>query len=123
MNSVKVKKSHLLDILKNNRHDHRNIFIDAQAKYKEAVIAELEKSLADARAGKQVDYILRLVQPEDHTRDYDRVIRMLELSIDEVIEMPERDFTQYVLDEWAWSHQWAASVSNYSKHPKLGNVE
>ena len=114
MNSIKVKKSELLDVLKKNRGNHRIIFLEASEGYRAAAIEELDKMLADAKAGRKIRRSLTLVEPQDQTRDYDRAIRMLEMSTDDVIELEEHDFAQYVLDDWSWKRQFLLSNSTYS---------
>jgi hypothetical protein len=55
-----------------------------------------------------------MTRPEDHTRDYDRVIAMLERHQGEAIDLLEDDFAMYVQDDWAWKAQFLASNSGYS---------
>ena len=113
MKSIKAKVSELLDILKNNRTLHYSIFIAAQKVYRSEVIRRLDKALQDAKDGKEFPGSIHIPAPEDHTRDYDRVIRMLELSTEDVIELEEREVEVYVMDRWSWSHNWAASNFQY----------
>jgi hypothetical protein len=54
------------------------------------------------------------VEPVDQTREYNKVIRMLEMSTEDVIELQEHEFSQYVLDDWGWKGQFLASNSAYS---------
>lgn len=117
MQAINVKKNDLLAVLQKNRDEHRDIFIEAQTGYRDAVIAELDSMLADARSGKKIRRSLTLVEPMDQTADYDRVIRMMQMSIDETIQLQEHEFQSYVLDQWQWKKQFNASNSNYS--PKL----
>ena len=49
MDTVKIKKEKLLEIIRQNRKDHREIFISAQEKYREAAVALLDEQLAHAR--------------------------------------------------------------------------
>lgn len=114
MNSINVKKIDLLTTLRENREKHRTIFLEATEGYREAAIKELDAMLEDAKAGRKIRRSLTLVEPQDQTRDYDRAIRMLEMSQDDVIELEEHDFAQYVLDDWAWKRQFLLSNSAYS---------
>lgn len=114
MNKVTVKKDELLGILRTNRTKHRDIFIDAQKGYKERVIAELEKSLDDARAGKKLRTSITLVAPVNQTGDYDQAIGMLEMSVDNTVELSASEFRQYVLDKWAWDAQFKMSNATYT---------
>lgn len=121
MKEVRIKKERLLEIVKKNRAEHREIFLKAQENYRAAVIQALEEELADARDNKpfRVERLVKIVAPQDHTRDYDRVIEMLKLTEDKIIEMDQYTFANMVLDEWEWSHAWAVSNSRYTKSPKL----
>ena len=102
------------EILKNNREEHRTIFLEAQEGYRKAVIAAFEERLADARKGKRVNTYINLVEPVDQTKEYDRAIRMLELTKDTEIELTEQQFANYVMDQWQWSRQFTTSNSLYS---------
>lgn len=114
MDSIKVNKSELLTVLRENREKHRAIFLEATEGYRLAAIDELDKMLKDAKQGRQIRRSLSLVEPQDQTRDYDRVIRMLEMSQDDVVELAEHDFMQYVLDDWSWKRQFLLSNTAYS---------
>jgi hypothetical protein len=110
-----IKKEELLAILRQNREGHRATFLAAQEGYRTRVIAELDRRLADARAGRQIDLHIRLPEPEDHTADYDREIRMLELETGNIVVLSMREFDQLVMDNWGWSEDFAMTSSIYSK--------
>lgn len=115
MKDVKIKKAKLLAELKKNRTQHRKIFEEAQKGFRAEVIKQLDERLAEARAGKKIDIHIRLQEPVDQTADYDRAIRMLEMSEDATILLSEADFACYVLDDWAWKRNFLISNSAYSK--------
>lgn len=121
MRQVRIKKKKLLDIIKKNREEHRDIFLKAQKKYREVAINALDAQLTAARSGRPfvLQELTQLIAPEDHTKDYDRVIEMLEMCVDAVIVVSEEDFQHYVQDVWSWSKQWAYSNSRYVSSPKL----
>lgn len=110
---ITVKKAELLGALKKNSALHRDVFVEAQAGYREAVIRELDAMLAEARQGKQIRRNVQLVEPQDHTRDYSRVIAMLEMCVNEEVKISEAEFGQYVLDDWGWKAQFATSTQSY----------
>jgi hypothetical protein len=56
---------------------------------------------------------ISLPMPEDHTDDYERAIKMLDLDVREDIELTEQEFAQYVLDDWGWKDQWTTTNSAY----------
>lgn len=114
MNTVVVKRDELLEKVTENRNNHRAIFEEAQTKYREFVIGELDSMLADAKAGRKVRRSVSLPEPEDHTRDYDRVIMMLKMSVDDEIELMNQEFENYVMDNWGWNASFAANTMRYT---------
>jgi hypothetical protein len=110
---VTVKKDELLTAIRKNREEHRGMFLEAQKGYRESVIEELDKMLADARTGKDYRVFVGLTAPSDHTKDYDRVIHMLEMSTADEVSVTERQFSQFVLDEWGWKGDFVATSANY----------
>lgn len=121
MNKVRVKKAELLAILNKNKVEHGEIFRQAQEAYRQAAIKELEAQLALARTdGKfTLKRINEMVLPSDYTDQYERAIKMLEMSIDDTIEISASEFANYVEDSWSWSREWGISNSNYLDNPKL----
>lgn len=118
MQSVKVSRADLLDKVLSNRAEHRATFLKAQEKFREAVIERLDRMLADARDGKKVSQYVGLTAPQDHTRDYDRVVAMLEMSKDETISLSAQEFESYVMDRWTWARQFGQTVSSYGVNNK-----
>lgn len=116
MKTVKVKKAELLSELRKNKKNHRNIFLEAQKRYAERYIQEIEKRLSDAREGKRFDQYIGLPVPEDHTADYQRAIKMMVMSVEETIELTESEFATYVMDDWAWKRAWAANTASYTQN-------
>jgi hypothetical protein len=125
MQEVRLKKGRLLEIIGKNRAEHHAIFLEAQQKYREVAIKMLDRQLAAAREGKafMLREIVSLVQPVDHTADYDRAIQMLELSVDDVITLNRADFANLDQDQWQWTQQWATSNSRYVDNPKLRSLQ
>lgn len=114
MNSVRVRRDAVLAKLKTNRDGHRAVFEEALEGYHKAVVEHLTTALKDAKAGKRYAWQVHLPQPEDHTKDYERVIALLDMSLDEELELPATDFAQYVLDDWGWKGNFITTTSNYT---------
>ena len=114
MSTVTVKKDQLLEVLKSNREGHRGVFLAAQRGYRDAMIKELDTMLLDAREGRAIRRQISLPEPQDYTAAYDRVIRMLEMSVDDTITLTEADFAQYVMDDWDWTLPFRASTALYA---------
>lgn len=124
MNEVRIQKAKLIEILTKNRAEHRDIFLAAQKAYRATVIEVLDEQLKLARDGKPfvLARITSLVCPQDHTKEYDTVLRMLELSLDDVVILSNSQFTNLVEDIWGWSRSWAASASTYVTSAKLQEI-
>lgn len=56
---------------------------------------------------------LNLVYPENHTKDYERAIRMMSASIYDEVRLSEQEFDQYVLNNWEWKNKFITSNSFY----------
>ena len=70
--------------------------------------------LADAKAGRSIQRSISLAEPADHTEDYDRVLAMLEMSVDETVILSSEEFSQYVLDRWTWSRFATSTNQSYA---------
>lgn len=114
MKNVTVEKGELLAALQRNRAQHEEIFKEALVGYKEEAIRQLEDFLERVRAGSMKRVQVYLPAPENHMKDYDRVIAMVTMSVDPQIELDATSFAQYVLDDWGWKRQFLASNSGYS---------
>jgi len=115
MQTVKVKKPELLKKLKENRKEHRDTFLEALNGYHKAAQKALEDRIQEAKENKRVNLHFHLEQPTDQTREYDRVIMMLEMSVDDEIELTQKEFANYVMDDWSWMQQWLHSNRGYSE--------
>lgn len=119
MNSVTVKKTDLIAKIKENRAEHRAIFLEAVEGYKKRGVELLEEHIAKIKKGDIERVYVTMPVPEDHTSDYDRVITMLEMSVDEEVPIDENSFASYVMDDWAWKQSFLASNSEYSSRAML----
>lgn len=113
MENIKVDKGKLLETLHRNRDEHRSLFLKAQVKYREAVIAELDKRLQQARDGGVIHLIFNLPEPVDYTSEYDTAIRMLEWDVSNIVELDESSFERFVLNKWHWARSFAAGTMSY----------
>ncbi len=114
MRNVKDKKAEVLEILRNNREHHRKIFLEALEGYKNQAVELLEKHIKAIKAGRVARVRVQIPEPEDYTREYDRAIKMLEMSVDDIVELDEDTFAQFVMDDWDWKRQFLKSNAPYS---------
>jgi hypothetical protein len=115
MEEVTVDKEDLLTRLRANRDAHRTIFSEAVVGYRDAVITALERHLDEVKNGTVRTITVNLPEPEDHTKDYDRIITMCEMNVKDQITLTQDEFAQYVMDDWRWKRQFLASNSAYSQ--------
>lgn len=116
MNVIKVDRNELLAVLRTNRETHLKDYQEAQAEYRKLVVQELTEMLkqAKARDGKIVRN-LKAPEPQSFVASYDTAIRMLEMSVEEVIELTQGEFQQYVEDQWTWRNSFATTTMVYKK--------
>jgi hypothetical protein len=108
------KVAELKVVIHMNRQKHREIFELALKGYHAEMLKQLERWTDEIRRGKVHKQYVSLPIPQDHTKEYDKVLKMLEMTVDKTIEMSESDFAQYVMDDWAWKREFAATASNYT---------
>jgi hypothetical protein len=115
MRQVTVEKADLIEIVTKNRGEHRKIFEQAVEGYKKRAVELLEEHIERIKKGKLEQVRVSLPVPTDHTADYDRVLKMLDMSVDEEITLDESSFAEYVMDDWDWQRQFLTDSSTYSE--------
>ena len=109
MREVTVRKDEFITRVSANRDNHRAVFERALDGYRRRIIAELERRVDDVRRGVSIDQRIGLPEPEDHTDDYDRVLTMAQMSVDDTITLSSSDFAMYVMDQWDWRQSFATT--------------
>ena len=116
MRTVKLDKKELLDIVKDNKVKHVKEVQESIKDYKKAALKVAKEHVELAKTG-DLDSIAKIKampqRPQSYEDSYTRAIRMLELSVDDVIELEEQIFNQLVLDEWNWKQMFTASAALY----------
>lgn len=115
MNAVKLLTTDLLTKLKNNLEKHRREFQEANDGYREAVVTALQELASEIEKGEEIKTSISLPRPKDHSKEYETVIAMLEMSVDDTVELHHHEFENYVQDQWDWSAAEKLSNSFYSK--------
>lgn len=143
MREVKVRREELLAKVRANREKHIADYQEAVAGYKLMATekvksalgrAEIELREAANRALRRIaamtsaeitngpgDRVLLLQQvafdlqvPASHEKDYDAVISMLEMSVDETITIRADEHACYVMDDWTWKNDFENTKALYS---------
>lgn len=113
MEIITVNKEKLLDTLRTNRDAHHDLFVKAQEVFREKVIEALDKRLEAARNGGKIDLRIGLPEPLDYTDSFERAIAMVEWAEGNTVELSERDFQRYVLNDWEWAVAFAQNTGSY----------
>ena len=116
MRSVKMNRTELLEIVKNNCIKHTLDYEQAVNDYKVAALKISTENLKLAKSGdlEKIEKIRSLPsKPVSYADEYTRAIRMLELSVEDIIELQHDVFNQLVLDEWQWKQHFVATGALY----------
>lgn len=113
MKTITADKVTVMEVLRSNRAKHREEFLKAQEGFRKKVIEVLDKNLSDAKAGRKFSTYINLPVPHDHTEDYDRALKMLELEVGKTISLDQSDVACYIQDDWGWKGQFATTNSTY----------
>ena len=55
-----------------------------------------------------------LPKPENHLEDYDRVLDLLKMTLDEELELREHEFNCYIRDQWDWTGRFKNISATYT---------
>jgi len=105
----------VLDILHENRDNHRRIVHEARTGYMQAAEKELKLRLKDLRAGKLVSLSFTLRPPQDYTSVYEVAIRTLQLHKEPTIRLTGEQVRNLIMDDWDWTQQFLLSNMDFSK--------
>lgn len=122
INQVRIKTAELISKLKENRDTHQQTYKDALEGYFVKFNEKLEKVRKQVEKEKKPIASIKFEVPKDHTKEYDRLISMLEMSQDTELVISSTDYNRYVLDEWISEEEknmlrgFALSSSNFANY-------
>src|ERR1700760_1497557 len=111
--NIKMNKEKLIQIVKANQAKHQEQFTKAHESYKKQVLEWFEKQQEALKNDKHFTTYLNLPEPKNQSRDYNRVLSMLENSVDTEIMLNENDYRQYIQDIWSWTNAFKTTASAY----------
>lgn len=116
LDSMKItaKKNDVLETLHKNRATHKTIVEEARAGYMVAARKMLEEKLKELEKGKPITVFVHLEMPQDHTKVYDTVIKMLEMHQGDTVELDSAQVRNLVMDQWDWKDQFIGTNAAYS---------
>ena len=113
---IRVSKAELLVKLKENREIHIAEFEELKTDYLTGLEDRLKKILKSVKSGNfETNIRIDLVKPKSFEDEYNEVIGMLEMSIDDTYEIDQDEYRQYVLNKWHWTSSFAATKASYGK--------
>ncbi len=120
---VKVRRTELLEVLKKNRAAHVKEYDEACRDYRSAALLKIDEVFEEVRGqinrlkeGQTIAVVglhFGLNPPVSHEKAYDQIIRMMEMSVDDEIQLTGSQFACFVMDDWDWKQQWAAGNTVY----------
>lgn len=116
MRNVKMNKDELLAIVRENKAKHIAEYNESVEDYKVLALNITKHNLKLVKTGdlEKIATARNIPSaPRSYEGAYTKAIRMLELSVEEVIEIDETVFNQLVLDEWSWKAAFTADVAMY----------
>lgn len=120
--SVTVGVNGLVDTLRRNRVLHQKEYEDALHQYllelRILLVEKCEVAL-QAVSAEELDpsfNSIQLQKPASYLESYNRVIGMLEMTVETKIEIDEDQYREYVMDEWGWSHNFKSLNATYANH-------
>ena len=95
---IKLKKSELIDKIKSNQVNHVKEYEEAVIAYSTVAkkqLTELSKKLKNG----DMDLNLRLVTPVNKTDEYQKLIVMFTMEVEDIVVLSQGEFNQYIHDE------------------------
>jgi hypothetical protein len=122
MNEVTVSKEKLLSTLRENKAKHVEIYTDAVEGVRVEYRKLLEKEIKKLDDNKTVKAYVQIDMPTSHEEQYQDVIEMLEMSVDDEVTLSKHEFANYVQDKWISASEknmlrtYALSSSNFANY-------
>ena len=114
---MKFKVSELIPILEKNKNAHRKVFEAAVEGFRKKQIEKFNEGIQElkrkGKLGTSYAYIV-LSLPFDATKEYEQVIQMLEMTTETIIDLTQKQFGQYIRDEWDWGERFSSSNDRYT---------
>jgi len=123
MYDIKVNKADLITAIASNRNEHIKKYNDAIAGYKTKLIEKLKEAMELAIQDKELitAIIMPAPKPINHKSDYDLAIGMLDMSVEEIVEISDDQYRNFILDDWSWKSSFSTSSASYSSSSSVSS--
>lgn len=109
--TIKVNKQKLMKQIKENKANHIVEYDKAVIAYKKEALRQLEIQMDKVKNG-ALDAKLNLITPIDNRENYDKILAMFEWEEDNIVELEQNEFNEYVQDETHFAVQ--SKIANMS---------
>lgn len=115
MKDVEVSTADVIKRLEENKTKHTEQYERAVQAYHTRIKEVADQIVADLNNGLAIDpyALVRLPVPEEHHKDYDTAIDMLNMEHRDYILISAGDFRTYMRDEWNWQGSFTANTTSY----------
>jgi hypothetical protein len=110
--TLEVNKADVIKAVKANKKAHQEAYAKAVVAYKKEALKQLAEQTKKAEAG-DLKVRLDLTTPVDMGTSYDDIIEMFEFDVNDVIELTQREYNEYVKDKTESARHALMSNSMY----------
>ncbi len=110
--TIKVNKSKLIEKIKENKEAHIKAYAKAVVAYKKEALSQLAEITKKVKSG-DMNVHLNLTTPVDNRKNYDKIIDMFAWEVEDVVELEQNEFNEYVQDETEFARHALMSNSMY----------
>lgn len=111
--TIQVSKDRMLETLRANRDKHAKEYDKAKRGWIKLLRKELTGKLETLDAGGKLNLHIENQKPQNHLTEYDEAIEMVGYHAHPTIELDQKEFRQYMKDDWNWKQYWHESTSTY----------
>ena len=112
---INVDKAKLIEKIRENKANHVIEYDKAVIAYKEEALKQLKELTEDVEEG-ALGIKLDLVTPVNNADNYDKIIEMFQWEVNEIVELEQREFIEYVQDETDFAISAKFNNTYYSSH-------
>ena len=113
----RVTVASILEALQKNRKRHIKNFKLAVEVYKREAEKLLNKMLRSIQGGKRISHTISLLAPVNYASEYDRMIRMFEITLDKKVVLTETQYNMIFGDLWHWQATFYSNTMRYLSGP------
>jgi hypothetical protein len=107
---IKVKKADLIAKIQENKERHIESYAKAVIAYKKEALKQLSDITKKVEAG-EMKVRLDLTTPVDNKDNYDKIIDMFNWEVEDIVELEQSEFNEYVQDE-----------TDFARHAMMSNT-